>query len=389
MPLDGIAFFILLFFLDVKTPRTRLVDGLKAIDWVGSFLVVTATLLFLFGLQYGGVTFPWSSAIVVCLLVFGIFTFVLFVIWESRFPPYPIMPLTLFSTVTNVATLIVVFIHGAVFISASYYLPLYFQASLGATPILSGVWLLPTCLALSVGSLGSGFYIAKTGKFLPPVYFGLFMMTLGFGLFINLAQDSGWAKIILYQIIAGLGIGPLFQAPIIALQAHINPRDIGTGTATLGFIRQLATTTGVVIGQVVFQNDINRDYNTLEAAVGPQLASSLAGGAAGAEVAIIDQLPDAAKRVVQVSVANALSPVWIMFTALSAFGFVVGFLIRNRTLTREHHETETGLAAEKENAAARKAERDAKRQSKVVKESPSESRPGSGTDAAELEKGQA
>lgn len=379
LPLDGIAFFILLFFLDLKTPKTPLMEGIKAIDWVGSFLVVTATLLFLFGLQYGGVTFPWDSAIVLCLLIIGVFTFVLFILWEWRFPKYPIMPLGLFTKRTNIATLGVVFFHGIVFISGSYYLPLYFQASLGATPILSGVYLLPTCLALSVGSLGSGVLIAKTGMFLPPILFGLSMMTLGAGLFINLAANSSWAKIILYQIVIGLGIGPLFQAPIIALQAHINPRDVGTATATLGFIRQLATTTGVVIGQVVFQNQMAKKYGSLEAAVGPQLANTLAGGAAGAETEIINQLPDAAKSVVQTDVADSLSTMWIMFTCLAAAGLICGLFIQRRKLTREHEETVTGLEAEKKHAADRKAEKDAKRQSRIS----NKGRPGSGAGSSE------
>lgn len=375
LPLDGLAFIILLLFLDVKTPRTRLMDGAKAIDWLGSLLVVGATLMFLFGLQYGGVTYPWNSAIVICLLVFGVVTFALFIVWEARFAIYPVMPVGLFQSRTNIATLAVVFVHGVVFISGSYYLPLFFQASRGATPILSGVYLLPTCLALSVGSLSTGFLIAKTGRFLPPIWFGLGMMTLGFGLFINLQAGSSWAKIIIYQIIAGLGIGTLFQAPIIALQAHINPRDIGTATATLGFIRQLATTTGVVIGQVVFQNEMAKKYSTLASAVGPQLAETLAGGAAGAETQLINSLPDTSRSVVQDAVADSLSPMWIMFTCISFVGFIVGFLIMKKQLTSEHHETETGMAAEREHAAERKAERDAKRQSKIAGRS---SRPGTG-----------
>ncbi|KAI7354741.1 putative major facilitator superfamily transporter, partial [Hortaea werneckii] len=292
LPLDGLAFFILLFFLDIKTPRTPIVEGLKAIDWVGSLLVVAATLLLLFGLQYGGVTFPWGSATVICLIVFGIVTFGLFAWWETtKLAKYPIVPMRLFNKVTNVATLGVVFFHGFVFISSSYYLPLYFQGVRGASPILSGVYLLPNALALSFTSIGTGIFIGKSGKFLPPIFFGMFMMTLGFGLFIDFDAKSSWAKLIVYQIIAGFGIGPLFQAPIIALQAHISPRDIGTATATLGFVRQLATSSSVVIGQVVFQNQMKSYAPQLREVLSPQLAQRLGGGDAGASTDIINSLP--------------------------------------------------------------------------------------------------
>jgi EmrB/QacA subfamily drug resistance transporter len=364
LPLDGLAFFILLFFLDVKTPRTPIMDGFKAIDWVGSATIVGGTLMFLFGLQYGGVTAPWDSALVICLLVFGVVTWVLFLIWEWKFAIYPIMPMGIFSSVSKVATLGVVFFHGFVFISGAYYLPLYFQAIRGATPIQSGVDLLPTAVSLAISSIGTGIFIKKSGMFLPPIYFGMFMMTLGYGLFIDFDATSSWTKIIIFQIIAGLGTGPLFQAPIIALQAHINPRDIGTATATLGFIRQLATSTSVVIGEVVFQNEMKKKAGALVRVLGPKLAIQLGGANAGANTRIIDALPDNEKGVVRTAFADSLQPMWILYTAFAGVGFLTVFLIRKKVLSAQHEETKTGLEAEKENAAQRTAEREAKRESK-------------------------
>lgn len=321
--------------------------------------------MFLFGLQYGGVTAPWDSALVLCLIIFGVFTFALFLIWEWRFAKYPIMPLTLFSSLTNKATYATVFCHGFIFISASYYLPLYFQAVLGATPILSGVYVLPQALALAFSSLSTGVFVAKTGLFRPPIYFAFFMLLLGFGLFINLDATSSWAKIIIYQIIAGLGIGPMFQAPIIAIQAHINPRDIGTATATIGFVRQLSTAISVVIGEVVYENQFAKKRPQIAAAVGPAAADFLTGGNVGASTSFIDSLPQPGKRIVRAALADSLQPMWIMYTCFAALGFVIMFGIKGRELTREHKETKTGLEAEKENAEARTRERDEKRRGKL------------------------
>lgn len=364
LPLDGLAFIILVIFLDVKTPRTPILEGLKAIDWVGSLAVVGGTLMFLFGMQFGGVDAPWDSAEVLCLIIFGVAVWVLFGIWEWKFAKYPIMPMGIFSSRSKMAVLGVVFFHGFVFISTSYYLPLYFQAILGATPILSGVYLLPTAISLAFSSIGTGIFVKKVGMFLPPIYFGLFMMTVGYGLLINIDASSSWAKIILYQIVAGVGIGPLFQAPIIALQAHINPRDIGTATATLGFIRQLATSTSVVIGEVVFQNEMARKSDTLTRVLGPQLAQRLGGGGAGANTGLIENLPPDQRSVVRRAFANSLQPMWLMYTVFAAAGLITAFFIGKKTLSSEHKETKTGMEAEKENAAQREAEREEKRASK-------------------------
>ena len=109
------------------------------------------------------------------------------------------------------AALGVCFCHGFVFIGATYYLPLYFQTVLEATPILSGVYLFPLVLSLSAGAMGVGIFIKKSGKFRPPIWFGMFFMTLGFGLFIDLDDYANWPKLIIFQIIAGIGVGPNFQ----------------------------------------------------------------------------------------------------------------------------------------------------------------------------------
>lgn len=310
LPLDGAAFLIILFFLDLKTPKTPIVQGLKAIDWLGSLLIVGGVLMFLFGMEYGGITYPWDSATVLCLIIIGVFTMVLFVLNERFVAKYPVMPLRIFKYRSNIASLGVCFVHGFVFISSSYYLPLYFQAVRGATPLLSGVYILPSAISLSFASMATGIFIRKTGKYLPPIWFGFFFMTLGMGLFIDFDATSGWAKIIIFQIIVGIGIGPNFQAPLIALQTKVKPRDIATATATFGFVRQLATSISVVIGGVIYQNEMKKRAATLTAAVGPKDAGVLTGGGAGASVDLIDALASGPRQVVRVAFAQSLQPMW-------------------------------------------------------------------------------
>jgi MFS family permease len=241
LPLDGAAFFVILFFLNnLDHPRTPLLEGLKAIDWLGSLTIIGGTLMLLFGLEFGGGSFPWNSATVICLIIFGVLTIGLFALNEWRIAPYPIIPLHVFRYRSNVACLAVCACHGFTFIGATYFLPLYFQACLGATPLLSGVYTLSLALSLSFASMATGITIRKTGQYLPPIYFGVATATLGFGLLTNLDAHSSWAKIVLYQIVTGLGVGPLFQAPLIALQTLVPPRDIaaGTGKQTVNFSSQ-------------------------------------------------------------------------------------------------------------------------------------------------------
>ena len=349
VPFDGLAFVIILFLLDIDVPKTPVIAGLKAIDWVGVITISGGTVMFLLGLEYGGVTYPWGSAPTVCLIVFGLVTIGLFFVNEWKFAKYPVMPLRLFKYRSNIACLVVCFIHGMVFISGAYFLPLYFQAVLGATPILSGVYLFPYVLSLSFTSIVGGIFIKKTGKYLPPIWFGMIFMAIGFGLYTDIPATRTWGRIFPFQIIAGFGVGPNFQAPLIALQTKVAPRDIATATAMFGFMRNLATSISVVIGGVIFQNRMAAHQAMLRAALPPQTAMALGAGNAGASTGLVNSLPHDQQIVVRQAYTESLRDIWIFFVAIAAVGVLASFAIGNQVLSKEHQTYKGGLEQEEKN----------------------------------------
>ena len=108
------TFVLLLVFLDVHNPRTRMMEGIKAIDWAGSLSILAVTLMLLLGLDFGGKTFPWSSPKVICLIVFGCVSILVFLFSEKKIAKYPLMPLAIFKNRSNIASLLVAFAHGIV-----------------------------------------------------------------------------------------------------------------------------------------------------------------------------------------------------------------------------------------------------------------------------------
>ncbi|KFY76983.1 hypothetical protein V499_03503 [Pseudogymnoascus sp. VKM F-103] len=343
IPITGTVIILLFFFLHLHNPRTPAWEGLKAVDWAGSLLIVGGTLMLLLGLEFGGVAFPWNSPKVICLIVFGVVVAVLFVLNEWKFVQYPVMPLRLFKHTSNIASLGVCFCHGFVFIAVSYYLPLYFQAVLGATPLLSGLYLLPFALSLSVVSAGTGIWIKKTGKYLIAILFGSIIFPLGIGLLIDLDVDKTWVKIIIFQIIAGIGVGPNFQSPLIALQTMVKPTDIATATATFGFIRNLSTSISVVIGGVVFQNEMERRHPSLVTSLGVGTANALKGGSAGSSVSLVNQLPPPQQVIARQAFFESLRTMWIMYVVFAGVGLLFSFFVGNQILSKEHQVTRTGL----------------------------------------------
>ncbi|KAJ8122599.1 hypothetical protein ONZ43_g1247 [Nemania bipapillata] len=343
LPISGLGFAILLFVLKLHNPRTPVRKGLAAIDWLGSLLIIGATLQLLFGLEFGGVAYPWKSVTVIALIVFSIVTFGVAIVVEKYVAEYPVIPLRLFTSRQNIVSFAVCFVHGAVFISGSYYLPLYFQAVVGSSSLLSGAYLLAYALPLSFGSAFTGIWMKKTGQYLPAIIFGMVFLTLGFGLFIDLGSPVNWAKLVVYQIIAGIGVGPNFQSPLIALHSGLHPKDIAAGTSTFQFIRQLATSISIVVGGVVFQNGMQKQYPTLLAQLGPELANRLSGGSAGANVGLVASLQGEQGRVARDAYWNSLRELFIVFTAISALGLLISPFIGQRKLSKEHTEHKTGL----------------------------------------------
>ncbi|KAL9100746.1 MAG: hypothetical protein Q9163_003913 [Psora crenata] len=371
VPFDGLAFVIILFLLDIDVPKTPLIAGLKAIDWLGVVTISGGTVMFLLGLEYGGVSYPWSSATTLCLIVFGIVTIGLFFINEWKLAVYPVMPLRLFKHRSNVASLGVCFIHGMVFISGTYFLPLYFQTVLGATPILSGVYLFPFVLSLSFVSIIVGVFIKKTGQYLPPIWLGMMFMAIGFGLFIDLPNGRTWGRIFAFQIIAGIGVGPNFQAPLIALQTKVEPRDIATATALFGFTRNLATSISVVIGGVIFQNRMVAHQPTLEANLPRDVAIELSHQSAGASTQLVQHLPQAQRRIVTGAYTESLRTLWIFYVVMASLGVLVSFAISKQALSQKHQQYKGGLEAEQEHRrlqqsldAQKKLEKEEKRRSR-------------------------
>jgi hypothetical protein len=321
VPIIGVTFVILSVFLDLQNPKTPMWEGLNAVDWIGSLLIIGATLLTLIGLQFGGVIFSWNSATVLCLIIIGVTVVGAFAFYEYRFARYPIMPSRMFQDNSNIAIFALDFAHAFVLVAATYYMPVYFQSVLGASPILSGVYLLPLCVSMSLTAVFNGGIMKKTGKYLPSIWIGMVLMTLGFGLFLDLEASANWAKIILFLIIGGVGTGLNFQSPMLALQASVAPNDMAAATATFGFIRSLSSAISVIIGDVVIQNEMARRRATLVTALGPQLANVFSGGLASASIGLIGTLEPNQQVIVRKAYFESLRTMWAMVCSYDFFQY--------------------------------------------------------------------
>lgn len=273
--------------------------------------------MLLLGLHLGGVHDPWHSATVVCLIVFGFLSGGLFVFNEWKMALYPVIPAHLFKNWSSAAAYAVCFFHAFAFMGVAYYLPLYFQAVVQASPLMSGVYLLPFIVSSSVSAALTGVYIQWSGRYMPAVYTGLVGMTLGIGLLINIGVEADWVKLVIYQIIGGAGFGMGLEGPLLAVQTAVPANDVATATATMSFIRTISTAVSIVIGGVVFQNEMGRKKSMLEEKLGPEIGELLDGGSAAANVELVKTLSSEMKAIARQAYFESTRSMWIMVSPMN------------------------------------------------------------------------
>lgn len=164
------------------------------------------------------------------------------------------------------------------------------------------------------------------------------VLTLGFGLLIDLNANFSLGKIIGFQLIAGFGVGLVFQSPLVALQRQVAIEDIATATATFGFFRNVATALSVTIGGVVFQNAMQDKHYGLKSLLGSAIAAEFTGGSASANVELVSTLALTQRAIVKEAYANSLRYIWIMYTCTAALGLAVSLLIQGSVSTPAHPE---------------------------------------------------
>lgn len=316
VPIGGVVFVVLFFFLNLPSPNTSVLAGLKAIDWTGSALCMGGALMVLLGLDFGDVTHPWSSATVICLIAFGTGVVGIFLLNEWKFATNPIVPLRLLSSWSKAAAYGIFAFNSYVFIGITYYLPLYSQAVLGANALTSGLYMLPLIISCSSSAACAGIFIQQTGRYRVLMYVAQVLLMLGVGLFINLEFEEKLAKLFVYQVLIGVGVGLNIEAPVLAAQAATTVRDTAAVVATIGFLRSIATDLSVVVAGVIFQNQMKAENPALIDQIGQQLASQFDGGNASAHVEDIGLLSTDQQVPVRQAYFRAFRTVWIMVSII-------------------------------------------------------------------------
>ncbi|KAF2732223.1 MFS general substrate transporter [Polyplosphaeria fusca] len=275
LPAGGVSIALIMLFLHLQKSPTKmeaLKTKIKKLDLLGFAIFAGAIMMLLLALQWGGVTYAWSSSVVVGLLVGFVVLFAIFVVSQWWMADSALVPPKLFTFRTVVLAFGACLLGPGGVATIIYYLPIWFQAVQGATPINSGVRYLPSVISDVLTSIVGGGIVMTVGWYNPFYIFGVGILAIGSGLLSTLTPTTGAGKWIGYQILTGCGYSFLVTMPHIALQAMLPPDLIPIASTTLLFAMTASCSIFLAGGQAIFQSALTRN---LRRVVSPEEAARL------------------------------------------------------------------------------------------------------------------
>jgi hypothetical protein len=237
VPIGGVAALAVFFFFNLpaaaRPPQVPWKEKLLHLDLGGVALAMAAIISFILALQHAGSTRPWNSGYVIGLLVGFCLITIALVIWELWLGPYAMMTPRLYKQRSLWASAPYQFFFMGSYIVLLYYLPIYFQSILGASPIRSGVDNLPLVVAAAIFALGGGAVVMQTGRAQQVMFGGSMLATVALGLIYSLDIGTSTSKWVGYQIFVGGTLAFAMMHGLSVVQAYVGPEDISAVTANL------------------------------------------------------------------------------------------------------------------------------------------------------------
>ncbi|KAJ7598423.1 iron permease [Mycena floridula] len=316
IPVCVLAFGLVARFLNVRHPAGSLKEKIIRVDWIGNAIVIAGTTLTNIGLAWGGITYPWSSVNVLVPLVLGIILLVVFLLYEFKIPREPTMPYDIFNR-TTVSAFFATALHGITSISFIYYLPIYFQACFGNSPIRSSVNMLPTALVIAPFAIVCGVMVQVLNRYLPANLLGWTTTVLGFGLFILLKVNSSVASWVGFQVIISIGIGVLWSSTIFPILAPLPVERTAAALGFFAFSRSFAQSFGITISSTILQNELTKNLPS-------DFVSRFPDGAqiAYAAIPLIKDLPEPMRSQVRVAFATSMAMIWKVMIGFAGAGLI-------------------------------------------------------------------
>jgi EmrB/QacA subfamily drug resistance transporter len=324
----------------------------RTIDYSGAALLAVMLSSITLLSDLGGISYPWSSPLLLGLIAVSLLTLGLFVVVERR-AAEPMLPLRLFRQQTFVITSTVGLIVGFALFGSVTYFPLFLQVVKSVSPTASGMEMLPMMGGMLVTSIASGQLISRTGRYKIFPILGTAVMTAGLFLLSRLTPQSSEATASLLMLILGVGLGMVMQVLVIAVQNDVDYADLGVATSGATLFRLIGGSLGTAILGAVFAGRLSANLSRMLPSTVP------VNGASGMSVQALRQLSPAARASYEHAFTSALTMTFLFAAIVCAVGFFLSWLLPQRALRATVAAAARDVGTEAGEAFARPADEDA------------------------------
>ena len=221
------------------------------LDLGGAALLATATSALLLACIWGGERYAWGSPAIVGLLA-ATLVLGLGLLARERRAADPIVPLGLLRRRTVGLVSASLFLTTAALFAVMVFVPLFLQATTGATPTQAGLLMVPMMLGITVSTHVAGRVIARTGRYKAFPIGGLALMSAGLVELAATAPEASRTLTAIGLVVFGLGFGVVGQVLTVAVQNDVDRRQLGVAMAATSFFRGLGGAIGAAVLGAVF-----------------------------------------------------------------------------------------------------------------------------------------
>ncbi|EAW09670.1 MDR family MFS transporter [Aspergillus clavatus NRRL 1] len=276
LPIGGVAIIAIILVLQMPPARkagTPVREQILQMDPLGNLCLIPGVVCLLLALQWGGATYAWNNGRIIALLVLAAVLLVAFIgiqIWLQDRATIPPRVMKQRSIAAGVAFTLMV---TAAMMTFTFYLPIWFQAIKSASPVSSGVMMLPTVISSALASLIAGFLIHRIGYYTPFMIGGSVLMAIGASLLTTFTPNISEGKWIGYQILWAVGCGMSMQQASLAAQAVLPRQDAPIGISLIFFAQSLGGSIFLAVDQAVFSNKLSTNLGDMSRITGNGVTS--------------------------------------------------------------------------------------------------------------------
>lgn len=356
VPIGG-ATLLLTFLCFSETPKTGEVarltfkEKIMQLDFVSTFLILPALTCLFLAFSWGGTTYPWSDGHVVGLIVTFAVLAAAFVYEQIRKGDKATIPIHILKRRNVIACVLFGMFQNSAGNTFEYYLPIYYQAARGYSPLESGYLMFPILVGATIAAVGTGFGISASGYYAPFMMFTSTAMTVAAGVVATFNTETGLAKLILITGLFGAGYGAGAPGPFIAVQAVLPQDEVPLGMAVLLFVYGFGPAVFITVAQVILSSQLTKNIHGLL----PGLDSASIDAVGLTE--LVSKVPRAEWHEIYAAVSKSVVHTWYLVIVLAACTFLGSLMVEWRSIKNNADKTVEPTNQDMELAGASKEEK--------------------------------